>query len=218
MPLTAKGQSLLAAFRKEYGSEKGERVFYASKASGKITGVDSDERIDMDAGTIANVQAAVDATLGKVNDLAARVGASAARIDVAGDKYATVKRDGCTYRATLTVRDGKKQYICVKGPGTELGKEIWLSAAERGDEDCRDDSVPNDYEAAKAARDRLEAAVKAASAKMQTLPKGAMGLTSDATKSTAEWKEAREAYNRAASALQKFNSEFVTRFAAERRR
>lgn len=41
MPLTAKGQKILAAMQKEYGEEEGKRVFYASKNAGKITGVDA---------------------------------------------------------------------------------------------------------------------------------------------------------------------------------
>lgn len=43
MPLTAKGEEILASMKSEYGAEKGERVFYASKNAGKISGVDSDE-------------------------------------------------------------------------------------------------------------------------------------------------------------------------------
>lgn len=43
MPLTAKGEEILANMRKQYGAEEGERVFYASKAKGTISGVDSDE-------------------------------------------------------------------------------------------------------------------------------------------------------------------------------
>ncbi len=40
MPLTAKGEEILAAMKKEYGEEAGERVFNASKNAGTITGVD----------------------------------------------------------------------------------------------------------------------------------------------------------------------------------
>jgi hypothetical protein len=40
MPLTAKGREILAAMKKNYGSEKGEQVFYASKNAGKISSVD----------------------------------------------------------------------------------------------------------------------------------------------------------------------------------
>jgi hypothetical protein len=39
MPLTKKGQKILRAMQKEYGKEKGKRVFYASANAGKITGV-----------------------------------------------------------------------------------------------------------------------------------------------------------------------------------
>jgi len=38
MPLTKKGQKIMAAMRKEYGAKKGTRVFYASQNAGKITG------------------------------------------------------------------------------------------------------------------------------------------------------------------------------------
>jgi DNA-binding GntR family transcriptional regulator len=40
MPLTAKGEKIKHAMQQEYGSEKGERVFYASKNKGTISGVD----------------------------------------------------------------------------------------------------------------------------------------------------------------------------------
>ena len=39
MPLTAKGKKIKAAMEKEYGKERGERVFYASENRGKIKGV-----------------------------------------------------------------------------------------------------------------------------------------------------------------------------------
>lgn len=39
MPLTDKGRKILAEMKKEYGKEKGESVFYASKNKGTITGV-----------------------------------------------------------------------------------------------------------------------------------------------------------------------------------
>ena len=40
MPLTKKGSKIMSAMKKEYGAKKGERVFYASKNKGKISGVD----------------------------------------------------------------------------------------------------------------------------------------------------------------------------------
>ena len=41
MPLTAKGEKILAEMQEEYGAEKGEQVFYAAKNKGLITGVDA---------------------------------------------------------------------------------------------------------------------------------------------------------------------------------
>jgi hypothetical protein len=40
MPLTEKGSEILANMEKEYGAEKGEQVFYASRNKGTISGVD----------------------------------------------------------------------------------------------------------------------------------------------------------------------------------
>ena len=40
MPLTKKGKKIKKAMMKEYGSKKGEQVFYASENKGTITGVE----------------------------------------------------------------------------------------------------------------------------------------------------------------------------------
>lgn len=40
MPLSKKGRKIMAAMKSEYGSEKGERVFYASRNKGTIKGVE----------------------------------------------------------------------------------------------------------------------------------------------------------------------------------
>jgi len=45
MPLTKKGNKIMAALRSTYHSEKkAEQVFYASRNAGKITGVDPESR------------------------------------------------------------------------------------------------------------------------------------------------------------------------------
>lgn len=41
MPLTEKGSEIKSNMEKEYGPEKGEKVFYASKNAGTISGVDA---------------------------------------------------------------------------------------------------------------------------------------------------------------------------------
>jgi len=40
MPLTKKGEKIKAAMTKEYGAKKAEKVFYASRNKGTISGVD----------------------------------------------------------------------------------------------------------------------------------------------------------------------------------
>jgi len=39
MPLTKKGKKIKKAMEKEYGKEKGAKVFYATENKGKIKGV-----------------------------------------------------------------------------------------------------------------------------------------------------------------------------------
>ncbi|MGW8180445.1 MAG: hypothetical protein ACWGQW_17045 [bacterium] len=40
MPLTLKGKKIMRAMKKQYGSKRGESVFYASRNKGKIKGVE----------------------------------------------------------------------------------------------------------------------------------------------------------------------------------
>ena len=40
VPLTDKGKKILGSMKNQYGSEKGESVFYASANKGVITGVE----------------------------------------------------------------------------------------------------------------------------------------------------------------------------------
>ena len=40
MPLTKKGETIKAAMVKEYGKKRGTSVFYASRNSGRIVGVE----------------------------------------------------------------------------------------------------------------------------------------------------------------------------------
>jgi hypothetical protein len=43
MPLTEKGSEIMGAMKEQYGAEKGEKVFYASRNKGTIKGVDAKE-------------------------------------------------------------------------------------------------------------------------------------------------------------------------------
>ncbi len=44
MPLTKKGKKILKNMEKEYGSKKGESVFYASINKGKVTGAEGSKK------------------------------------------------------------------------------------------------------------------------------------------------------------------------------
>lgn len=39
MPLTKKGKKIKSAMMKEYGTKKGEQIFYATENAGKIKGL-----------------------------------------------------------------------------------------------------------------------------------------------------------------------------------
>ena len=46
MPLTDKGQKILGSMKKQYGSKKGENVFYASANKGTITGIEKRKHVN----------------------------------------------------------------------------------------------------------------------------------------------------------------------------
>lgn len=74
MPLTEKGASILRDMEKTYGPEKAKSVLYASKNSGKITGIDSFE--PREACDDADVEAAMDSLRNDAKLDAALSGAS----------------------------------------------------------------------------------------------------------------------------------------------
>lgn len=56
MPLTKKGKKVMAALKGEYGSKKGESVFYAMKNKGTLPGVDKGFYGHMDTKKIDRVK------------------------------------------------------------------------------------------------------------------------------------------------------------------
>lgn len=48
MPLTKKGQKIMKSMKKSYGAKKGEKVFYASRNKGKISGVEKGSKKSAD--------------------------------------------------------------------------------------------------------------------------------------------------------------------------
>lgn len=45
MPLTKKGEKILASMYKQYGKKRGKKIFYASENAGKITGVHGEDQV-----------------------------------------------------------------------------------------------------------------------------------------------------------------------------
>jgi len=78
MPLTAKGEKILASLEKEYGAEKAKEVLYAGKNKGTFTGIDSEED-DTDPARLRSLKLA-DA-LGAVADAAFRMDDMRKRVD-----------------------------------------------------------------------------------------------------------------------------------------
>lgn len=54
MPLTKKGEEIEHAMTEEYGTKEGERVFYASKNAGTISGVDGGGSTPASAGPVGS--------------------------------------------------------------------------------------------------------------------------------------------------------------------
>lgn len=50
MPLNKKGKKIMSEMKKEYGTKKGKKVFYASKNKGKIKGVDKGRKVNIHKG------------------------------------------------------------------------------------------------------------------------------------------------------------------------
>jgi hypothetical protein len=78
------------------------------------------------------------------------------------------------------------------------------------------------YAQAKAVQAQIAAVVERLGAVLRQFPKGPMGLPPEVVRTSAEYREAKLAYDRAFRALRKFNGAFVKEFAneirAERRR
>ena len=51
MPLTPKGKKIMKSMKKQYGTKKGETVFYASKNKGVIKGVKKTKKRSKNAKT-----------------------------------------------------------------------------------------------------------------------------------------------------------------------
>ena len=51
MPLNEKGRKIMKSMKKQYGSKRGETVFYASKNKGKIKGVEKNKKRSKNAKT-----------------------------------------------------------------------------------------------------------------------------------------------------------------------
>lgn len=46
MPFTKKGKKIMSAMKSEYGGKKGEKVFYASRNKGTISGVEKSKALE----------------------------------------------------------------------------------------------------------------------------------------------------------------------------
>ena len=70
-PLTDKGKEIMAAMKEQYGAEKGEQVFFASKQAGKLTGVDTKD-VDIPANEMHEVHTWLTMGNNKLKDLFSR--------------------------------------------------------------------------------------------------------------------------------------------------
>jgi len=73
------------------------------------------------------------------------------------------------------------------------------------------------FEEIKALHDQIDAEVTAASAALQTFPKGHLGLTPDEVKASSEFRAAMQSYNSAFLRLRSINYTLTHKFADELR-
>ena len=78
MPLTAKGEEILANLTREYGAEHAKRVLYAGKNSGRFTGIDDD-----------SMESRLDEAACRLDALRERMDAYCARRDALPAQYST---------------------------------------------------------------------------------------------------------------------------------
>lgn len=124
MPLSSKGETIKTAMQKEYGGEEGERIFYASKNAGTISGVDA-------AGLLDEVKSLCDSC----ESLNRRIDAYCARRadDCKADAAwpTGFKRNGSTYEATgkkgkdRATGEESREYEKVDRDGNFTGARIW---------------------------------------------------------------------------------------------
>lgn len=79
-----------------------------------------------------------------------------------------------------------------------------------------DDGSRATYEQAKAYQDMLYSALDRANSALQAFPKGALGLTPDSVKASAEFKQANARYQAAFQAVRSFNAWFTKQYKKER--
>jgi hypothetical protein len=114
MPLTDKGEKIKSAMAKEYGPEKGEKVLYASKNKGTISGIDAGEE----------AQRYFDGLVGKAHDAAKRVGELEADCaeddDGAGVEGVADPEKGATMPVTRKLDDDGALLTTPKGNAIKL--------------------------------------------------------------------------------------------------
>lgn len=110
MPLTPKGRRIMRSMKEQYGPERGERVFYASRNKGAISGVERKREGGTMAerpGLYANINAKRRRIEAGSNEKMRRPGSEGAPTDEAFERSAqTAKRakggmmrgDGCCQR------------------------------------------------------------------------------------------------------------------------
>ena len=59
MPFTSKGSKIMSAMKSEYGEEKGEKVFYASRNKGTISGVEKGDKKKKKKGQLSALKRAM---------------------------------------------------------------------------------------------------------------------------------------------------------------
>ena len=151
MPLTKKGHKIMAAMKEQYGDDDGERVFYASANSGKITGVhhkakdadpcllfDNDTELLFDKGVIPSKDGYL-----KAHARVARVGVQTYRgyeVGMPDRESVTLYRPAEEVFARDSMRSHANKPVTLTHPQRMVDKTTWGKVAKgfSGNEVVRD--------------------------------------------------------------------------------
>jgi hypothetical protein len=141
MPLTSKGAEIKSAMENQYGKEKGEQVFYASKNAGKITGVD---RGDAEDSIAERKQGGEEETIEASQDLPSQLGSAEDELERLEREQEQVEEG---QERSNAIEDTKAQIRSLRKDIKDQAAEALKGSSSRADETPLEKAEREDAEA-----------------------------------------------------------------------